>query len=137
MKWDEWRGNGKPAMWLKRVLYWPRTGWRLDLHKFVGNDDPECFHTHPSICIRLILWNGYTEEVLHPEGFRQFKDWRMGMVGIVRPEFCHRQHELRNGKPCYTAWLRLKPTVKVELRGTGWPKGTETMSKSRLDARAA
>ncbi len=43
--WDEWRGSmdGRPTMLIKRLIRWGR--FRVDLHCFVGSDDPGCFHT--------------------------------------------------------------------------------------------
>lgn len=122
--WDEWRGNGKPAMWLKRLFFW--RGWRLDLHKFVAPDDPECFHTHPANCLRVILWGGYVEE-LEDGGLCT---WRPGMVGFVKPTFSHRIHALRKGHS-YSLWFRAPVSAKVELRGSGWPDGSVTMSTEK------
>jgi hypothetical protein len=130
MKWDEWRGNGKPAMWIKRLGY--LFGRTIDLHKVVASDDPDCFHTHPSYCFRLILWGGYVEELHGGEKVT----WRPGSFGIVSPSLCHRFDSLLNG-PSYSLWIRGKVRAKVELRGNGWPDGAETQSKSHLDARLA
>jgi len=92
-------------------------GCKLDLHKFVGEDSPECFHTHPAYAIKLILKGGYIEEI---EGGEQ-KTWKRGMVGIVKPELSHRVSTIFEGG-AYTLWFRFRKTHKIELRGSGWDK---------------
>jgi hypothetical protein len=120
MKWDEWRGSndGRPSMLIKRLFEW--RGWRLDLHKFIRADDLTCFHTHPATAIRIILWGGYTEEIDTRIPGRVLYDYRRlmpGYIGIVRPELCHRVHELRNGHSSYSLWLRGPKTHAVEIIG--------------------
>lgn len=131
--WDEWRGslNGVPTFWLKRLLFLPlwkrngkRLGCRVDLHKFVGADDHECFHTHPAYAVRIVLWGGYVEE---EEGVGT-KTWFPGMVGLVRPAFSHRIQALVNGRVSYSLWLRGPVIADVHLRGIGWPKDTQTQN---------
>lgn len=63
IRWDERRGSldGRPTMWSRRLVR--VRGWTIDLHKFVGPDDPGCFHTHPSRTFRLVQAGGYVEEV--------------------------------------------------------------------------
>lgn len=138
MNWDEWRGNDKPAMWIKRLFH--RWGRVVDLHKVVAADDKHCFHTHPSYCFRLILWGGYVEEIYDLEyqfyGEGERRTWRTGSFGIVKPSLCHRFHGLLKG-PSYSLWIRGKVRAKVELKGSGWPTGAQTQSKSHLDARAS
>lgn len=119
--WDDWRGNDKPAMWLKRLVDF--AGCRIDLHKFVDSDDVDCFHTHPAYCIRFIFWGGYVEEV---EGGK-LQTWYPGMIGLVKPSFSHRLHALRKG-PSYSLWFRGPICAKVQLRGQGWPEGAVTKS---------
>lgn len=129
MKWDEWRGNEKPAMWLKRLFF--VRGVRADLHKFVAADDPDCFHTHPSHCFRLILAGGYVEEVYdEATGRTHMRTWKPGMMGVVKPSFAHRIEALRTSKPSYSLWIRMPVTTKVRLLGSGW-KITESMSTEK------
>jgi hypothetical protein len=142
MKWDEWRGSldGRPTFWLKRLLYipvWKRAGkWlgcRVDLHKFVGADDFDCFHSHPAYAIRIILWGGYVEEVhdeatYNPFGFCALKTWRPGMVGLVPPKMAHRVHSLRNKRVSYSLWLRGPIVAPVKLIGDGWPEDAPEVS---------
>jgi hypothetical protein len=117
--WDEWRGSfdGRPAMFIKRLFSF--AGRRVDLHKFVRADDLDCFHTHPATAIRIVLWGGYVEEIHAPEGrvLHDYRTLRPGSVSIVRPELCHRIHDLLNGKVSYSLWLRGKRTAEVEIRG--------------------
>ncbi|ABM97047.1 hypothetical protein [Methylibium petroleiphilum] len=116
IRWDEWRGSldGRPTMWIRRLAR--VRGWTIDLHKFVGPDDPGCFHTHPSRAFRLVLAGGYVEEV---EG-GQRRAWRVGRFGLVRPELSHRIEQLLNGRWSYSLWIRGPKTHRIELRGQGW-----------------
>lgn len=118
MNWDEWRGSldGRPTMWIKRLLYVLRC--RIDLHKFVSNDDEGCFHTHPAHAIRIVLWGGYVEQL--EDG--TFATWRPGNCGIVRPALSHRVASLLNGRVSYSLWLRGPICAGVDLRGPGWPE---------------
>jgi hypothetical protein len=117
-KWDEWRGSldGRPTLWVKHVWRW--RGRLIDIHKMTGKDDPECFHTHPAVAIRIILWGGYVEEM---EGGRH-RMWLPGMIGLVRATCSHRIVGLRNGKASYSLWIRFRRTAPVHLRGEGWDK---------------
>ncbi len=117
MNWDEWRGSmdGRPSMLIKRLF--ERWGYRVDLHKFVRGDDPGCFHTHPAMAVRIILWGGYVEQVERPLGYYQWRRIRPGMIGIVRPEHCHRIDSLLNGRCSYSLWLRGRKSAPVEIRG--------------------
>jgi hypothetical protein len=116
MNWDEWRGSldGRPTFWSKTLLRF--RGCKICLHKFVGVDDPNCFHTHPATAVRIILWGGYVEELDTAER----RTWWPGMIGIVRPAYCHRATALNNGRASYSLWLRGPITNTVELRGSGW-----------------
>lgn len=120
MRWDEWRGSldGRPTLWVSHVLC--GFGRHIDLHKMIGTDDPNCFHTHPAYAIRIILWGGYVEEL---EGGAR-KTWRPGMIGIVRPTCSHRIAKLRNGRASYSLWIRFQKRTRVSLRGEGWRRQT-------------
>lgn len=141
MNWDRWVGqsdNGPIVMWIKNLIHF--RGFRLDLHKFVGPDGPGCYHTHPAKAIRLVLWNGYKEEVYLDCGCdavnqslcqdhsgcigrcfeTETKEWRPGMFGWVQPELAHLVKELPRG-PSYSLWLRWPVTHKIHLVGPGWP----------------
>lgn len=122
MQYDEWRGSldGRPTLWVKRFLSW--RGWRVDLHKMVGADDADCFHTHPATAFRLVLWGGYVEEI--EDGRWRF--WFPGRFGIVRPALCHRIAGLRNGRASFSLWIRAPKSAAVELRGDGWKQQDET-----------
>lgn len=118
MRWDEWRGSmdGRPTLWVKHFLC--GGGRHIDVHKIIAVDDPGCFHTHPANAIRLIVWGGYAEEL---EGGER-KNWRPGMVGVVRPTCSHRISELRNGRVSYSLWIRFRKRTRVILRGDGWQR---------------
>ena len=116
MKWDEWRGNldgSVIVMRIKRIFSF--RGYRLDLHKFIGEDGDDCFHTHPARAIRIILRGGYIEEV---EGGK-LNIWSAGMFGIVEPELSHRISTILDERT-YTLWFRFPKTHEIELRGSGW-----------------
>lgn len=123
MIWDEWRGSldGKPTLWIKRLIH--IGDFRIDLHKIVGDDDWDCFHTHPHWAFRLILKGGYIEQLEDGE----YKWWEPGNFGLVAPELSHRLELPANGIPSYSLWIRF-PTKKhkIELRGSGWEKQIET-----------
>lgn len=136
MKWDEWRGSldGRPTFWLKRLLYvplWKRAGkWlgcRVDLHKFIGADDPGCYHSHPAYAIRIILWGGYVEEEFVGMVNKDWEKtelhvWKPGMIGLIRPAFAHRVVQIRNGRSSYSLWLRGPIIAPIKLLGLGWPQ---------------
>lgn len=114
--WTEWRGDlqGRVVMQIKQLCC--VFGWRVDLHRFVDADAPECFHTHPSLAFRVVLWGGYVEEL---EGGR-LRIWRPGMAGVVRPELSHRVASLRNGRSSWSLWIRGPKCARIELLGVGW-----------------
>lgn len=125
--WDEWRGSldGRPTMWISRLIkipFWRRDGkWltvRVDLHKFIGADDPECFHTHPAWAVRVILRGGYTEQIFE-QGMRAYNYWFPGDVGIVAPWLCHRVDSLMLG-PSISLWIRGPICADIKLIGDGW-----------------
>ena len=130
MKWDGWRGNleGRPSFWFRDLF--ERWGLRATIHKFVGADDPGCYHTHPAYAVRVILWGGYTEEM--PDGSQ--KRWQAGMVGIVAPELAHRIAALHNDAT-YTLWLRAPKRTKIRLVGPGWPPHLATPLEAVRDPR--
>ena len=118
--WDEWRGSldGRPTLWIKRLFgAW---GWRTSLHMMVKADDAECFHTHPATAIRVILAGGYVEEL---EGGVE-REWRPGMVGIVRPALSHRIARLR-GDRSFSLWIRAPKSAAIQLRGAGFAAKVE------------
>jgi len=123
--WDEWRGDldGNPTMLIKHLVTF--RGRRADLHKIIGADPLNAYHTHPATAIRLVLWNGYVEELESSEKTgRRFRHCRPGHISVVRPETSHRIHFVVRGVS-YSLWLRGLKTHKTELRGTGWPEGSE------------
>jgi len=122
MKWDEWRGDldGRVVMRIKRLINFK--GFRLDLHKFIAEDSADCFHTHPAIAIRLVLFGGYIEELESGK----LVVWKPLRIGIVRPSLSHRTSTLLNPKRgSYSLWFRFPKTRKIELRGTGWPESAK------------
>ncbi len=116
--WDQWVGTdaGRVVMRIKRLASF--RGRNVDLHGFVGADEPGCYHTHPARAVRVVLWGGYVEEL--EDGTR--KTWRPGMVGLIRPELSHRVAELRNGRFSLSLWIRGRCTHPINLRGSGWGK---------------
>lgn len=134
----DWIGNhkGEPTYFKKTLI--TAFGWTLRAHCFVRADDPDCYHTHPSYAIRLVLWGGYIEDrpMWFPWGgdprlkpvstfaksfsIPYFKHWRPGMIGFVRPSFCHRIHELPKGRS-YSLWLHGPKVASIKLKGAGWP----------------
>ena len=124
MKWDESRYNtkaDKPVFFIKNLI--SLFGCRISLHKMVAADDIMCFHTHPANAIRIILWGGYEEEQ-----FEQLADHRRftfrlfvpSQIGIVKPDYCHRIHNINNNRSSYSLWIRFRKTHKIKLLGDGW-----------------
>lgn len=129
--WDEWRGHpdGRPTMLISRLFklpFWRKAGkllfCRVDLHKFVGRDDFDCFHTHPAYAIRIVLWGGYSEEIFKGGQGGFYRAWLPGDIGIVRPDLAHRVSTILNGKSSYSLWLRGPICADVKLLGDGWPE---------------
>lgn len=119
MNWPEWIGalDGRVTLWVRTLL--ERGGRRVDLHKMVGRDDLDCFHSHPAYAVRVILWGGYVEEL--QDG--RHRMWVPGMIGLVRPACSHRVAGLRNGRVSYSLWIRGRKRARVELSGKGWQRG--------------
>lgn len=108
--WDFWVGNdplggiASAVLFVRHLAHW--RGRRVDLHKIVQADQPNCFHTHPAWAIRIILRGGYYEEAVdRVTGEPYHQVWRPGNVGLVAPQFTHRISRLING-PSYSLWLR-------------------------------
>lgn len=116
MKWDRTvlSDDGVPVLYIMNLVH--VRGRRIDLHKIVKADMPDCYHTHPANAFRVVLWGGYEEELWDWEKLT----WKPGMIGYVAPELCHRIHRLLNGRMSYSLWFRGRVTHKVELRGLGW-----------------
>ena len=118
MKWHEWRGSldGRPTMLTRTLLR--AFGCRLVLHKFVGTDDPGCFHTHPAYAVRIILRGAYIEQL--EDG--TYRLWQTGDVGIVRPTLPHRIDQASASPQPLTLWLRGPKVAETQLRGDGWAR---------------
>ncbi len=121
MRWDEWRGSmdGRPTLYIKHLFC--RWGFHIDIHKMIGPDDVDCFHTHPAYAIRVILRGGYLEQI---EGGKLVV-WKPGYIGIVRPELSHRIARTYQAAS-YSLWIRFRKIAKVELRGVGWKRQEQT-----------
>ncbi|KZL18352.1 hypothetical protein [Pseudovibrio sp. Ad37] len=113
LKYHEARGSSEevPTLMIKRLgsLF----GCKVQLHKFIREDNAECFHTHLAWAIRIVLRGGYIEEL----GNGELREWKPGNVGLVRPELEHRIHALRNGLFSYSLWLRGPKVRSIKLRG--------------------
>lgn len=117
MNWDHRVGSSleEPTLLIKWLFH--RWGRRIDLHKMVRTDEPECYHTHPANkAFRIVLWGGYVEE--REDGTK--KTWYPGMMGWVRFNLSHRIHSLRNGRSSYSLWFRGRVEFPVLLLGKGW-----------------
>lgn len=137
MRWDFTVGsdeNGAPTMFIKHLFHF--RGYRIDLHKMVRADAPECFHSHPARAIRVVLRGGYVEEIYsdadslyaYPEQvafiFRDKRVWKPFGIGRVEPDFVHRISRLLDG-PSYSIWFRAPITHDIKLLGTGWKLNAE------------
>lgn len=101
------RKDGTTTFFMRKLIGF--RGWSIRLHKFTDPDDVGCFHSHPAVAYRLILWGGYTEE--QPDGTQ--RDWNVGDFGRVMPDFVHRIHKL-HGKISVSLWIRGPITHKVK-----------------------
>lgn len=123
--WERWIGNyDSEPVYYNTTLFTAR-GWTLRVHKFVAPDMRDCFHSHPAVAFRLILWGGYIEEWYNPppgfaENARFYRLWRPGHFGRVDPTFVHRVESLRKG-PSYSLWLHGPKVADIQLYGDGWP----------------
>jgi hypothetical protein len=113
MGWDEWRGSvdGRPSMYIKRLISF--RGYRLDLHKMVRADDEGCFHTHPALAIRFVLWGGYVEQFPNMDTI----SWGVGAFGLVRPQLNHRIHRIKNNVSSFSLWLRWPKSDSIKITG--------------------
>ncbi len=91
-------------------------GWTVGVHRFVGADAPDCFHTHFGVAYRLILWGGYVEEVLR-YGRTRRRTWYPGRFGRITHDYEHRVDYLLNGKSSWSLWLRGPITHPITTRG--------------------
>lgn len=109
--WDRWVGrkDGTPSMFTKHLL---RLGeWRVDLHKIVSHDDFLWYHSHPSYCLRIVLWGGYSEE--RPDWSRRTVP--PGFFSIVSPGYFHRISGLLGAGPSYSLWIRGPRIAEVQI----------------------
>lgn len=123
--WDEWqynRDNNKPVFFIKHLIN--LFGCRIDVHKMVSPDNLECYHSHPAHAIRIILWGGYTEEIVsknhvggHKNKYEAFWPFKFGWV---TPDFTHRIEGILNGKSSYSLWIRFRKVKPINLVGRGW-----------------
>jgi hypothetical protein len=115
MKWDYFIWNkhkpGDPVFAIKTLFR--LNGWSFRIHKFYQADEPGCFHSHPAVAYRVILWGGYIEETEHGDKIA----WRPGMFGKIVPNFVHRIHALRNGRSSVSLWIRGPITHDIETTG--------------------
>lgn len=131
MKWDKIVSNEEivmidgsehkkvdPVMYVKTLF--TLFGHKFDIHKFVNRDNAGCFHTHPAYAWRIVLWGGYTEQVLNDDGTKEFFDLPVGVIDKVEPKYCHRLHSLK-GKTSWSLWIRGPVVEKIMLKGEGWP----------------
>lgn len=129
--WAEWVGSFDGRVTMRVTPLLARWGWRVDLHRFEGVDDPGCYHTHPAWAMRVILRGGYMEE--HEDGRREW--WWAGRVGLVRPSLSHRVARVE--APTITLWIRGPKVARIQLRGPGWPRnlrpvmGAEVVPEAR------
>lgn len=109
----KWKPNpftnkaGETVFYIKNLIKF--RGWTVRLHKFTKGDDPGCYHSHPAVAYRLILWGGYVEE--EPSGVQ--RDWNMFDYGKIEPDFVHRIDHL-HGKVSISLWVRGPITHQVK-----------------------
>lgn len=120
LHWDEWRGDdaGHVVMHVKHLMAW--RGRKVDLHCIVAPDAAGCFHTHPANAVRLVMWNGYIEQIEQPQSTsHRLRDLHGGSASLVAADMSHRIHALPRGMS-YSLWLRGRKTREIKLRGPSW-----------------
>ncbi len=93
--------------WIKKLA--KAFGCSVQIHKFVGPDDPGCFHSHPAYAVRIVFRGGYVEETKAGEMIAR----KPLYVGVIRPEFEHRIDRLLNGSESWSLWLRGPRIAKI------------------------
>lgn len=155
--WDRWVANRpedtdeSAVLRIKHLFYSGKRGWRVDFHRFDRADAVGCFHSHPALAVRVVVWGGYVEEVWKGEPCKrlckeleegkfscgavcrraksEFKEWLPGMIGIVRPEFIHRVNHLR-GRRSYSIWIRGRVTHQIRTVGPGYEQPSHVKEAS-------
>lgn len=134
-RWDYHVHNmdGVPVLHVKKLFRLPWWGrdiegkwqaWQVHLHKIVRADRKECYHSHPSKAIRIILWSGYDEQTWPGNGWQL---WEPGDMGFIHPHFVHRidaltpvdEHALVY-RPSWSLWIRGPIVADIKLYGAGW-----------------
>lgn len=111
-----WRGSSPDrATFFEKDLF-EQDGYKLSLHRFVGADQIDCFHSHPAVAIRCILAGGYCEQF--PDGTQKCRS--PGYAGLIYPETVHRVHSLLDGKESISLWIRMPKSHDIQLVGDGW-----------------
>lgn len=98
---------GQPVFFMRKLFGF--RGWSVRLHKFTQGDDEGCYHSHPAVAYRLILWGGYVEET--PDGKWHNCNWLH--VSKITPDFVHRIDHL-HGKSSISLWIRGPITHQVQ-----------------------
>ena len=65
------------------------------LHQILLPDTGRALHTHPWYANSRVISGGYSEEILMPEGKRDFKYYRVGDFNIIEPTTIHRIAEVK------------------------------------------
>lgn len=106
-------GTAEPVLWEYAVFKIAKK-LAVQIHRFVGSDAPGCYHTHPSWCVRFILWGRYVDE--QEDGDR--RNFWPGTLGIISPGYCHRIELISHR--VITLWITGPKIAQIMLRGPGW-----------------
>lgn len=107
------------SLYLQKYRIWPRhrsntPKYNLYLHRFLRPDEDLELHNHPwRWCVSFILSGGYTEERLLPNGQRECRVLKPGMINVIKPHTFHRVAKLSDKE----AWTLFATSSKSRSWG--------------------
>lgn len=81
----------------------------LYVHRIDKPDGDRDRHNHPYAFGSWVLWGGYKQEILLPDGSVETQWRRMGEFSVMPRDHYHRVVELADNKPCYTLFFAGNP----------------------------
>lgn len=88
--------------------------WMVRIHRILDKDRTPFLHTHPFNYVSVVLWGGYTEQVLCEDGTLRAKHHRIGSIIRRRADVAHRIIAFRPG--CCTLFFAKRAITD----GQGW-----------------
>lgn len=88
--------------------------WVVRIHRILDQDRTPFLHTHPFDYVSVVIWGGYTEQILCDDGSLRTEHHRFGSIIRRRAEDAHRIATFRTG--CCTLFLAKSKTSEDQ----GW-----------------